>query len=105
MLLLSSGADERRMIDRAASSISAPADFVAESATGWARHGLLEAGCCKACNNGTGKTDLVASLVGRLSSDGSTDLDAAEFKNLLTGVTNNVSGLLEESRSATRARS
>ncbi len=49
---------------------------------------------CKACNNGTSKSDLVASLLGRVC--GTTALEGAEFNKLLTAVNNNVPGLLEE---------
>ena len=56
----------------------------------------LEFSSCQKCNNGTGKSDLVASLLGRLSVDPSADDEAAEFKKLLSAVRNNVPGLLEE---------
>jgi len=56
----------------------------------------LEFPSCKGCNNGTGDSDLVASLVGRLLPDGTTNLEAQEFKSLLIAVGNNVPGLIEE---------
>ena len=55
----------------------------------------LEFPSCLKCNNGTGNSDLVASLLGRLSVD-SADDKAAEIKKMLSGVRNNVPGLLEE---------
>jgi hypothetical protein len=51
---------------------------------------------CRECNNGTSKSDLVASLVGRLSVEPSAEDEAAEFKKLLRSVRNNVPGLLQE---------
>src|SRR5215831_12272946 len=51
---------------------------------------------CRKCNNGTSKSDLVASLVGRLSVDPSADVEAAEITKLFSSVRNNVPGLLEE---------
>jgi hypothetical protein len=56
----------------------------------------LEFPSCLECNSGTGKSDLVASLLGRLSVDPSADDEAEEFKKLLLAVRNNVPGLLEE---------
>jgi hypothetical protein len=53
----------------------------------------LEFPSCLECNNGTSKSDLVASLLGRLSVDHD---EAAELKKLLSAVRNNVPGLLEE---------
>src|SRR5262249_43485519 len=56
----------------------------------------LEFPSCRKCNNGTSKSDLVASLVGRLSVDPSADVEAAEITKLFSSVRNNVPGLLEE---------
>jgi hypothetical protein len=56
----------------------------------------LEFPSCKACNNGTSKSDLVACLVGRFSPDGTTELEGTEFRKLLTAVSNNVPGVLQE---------
>jgi hypothetical protein len=56
----------------------------------------LEFPSCRECNNGTSKSDLVASLIGRLSVKPSAEVEAAEFKKLLRSVQNNVPGLLEE---------
>jgi hypothetical protein len=56
----------------------------------------LEFPSCLKCNNGTSKSDLVASLVGRLSVEPSSDVEAAEIKKLFSSVRNNVPGLLEE---------
>jgi len=56
----------------------------------------LEFPSCRECNNGTSKSDLVASLLGRLSVEPAADVEAAEFKKLLCSVRNNVPRLLEE---------
>jgi hypothetical protein len=56
----------------------------------------LEFPSCRECNNGTSKSDLVASFVGRLSVDPSTEDAAAEVKRLFRSVRNNVPGLLQE---------
>jgi hypothetical protein len=56
----------------------------------------LEFPSCKACNHGTSKSDLVASLLGRVWPDASTELEHKEFKKLLSAIRNNVPGLLEE---------
>jgi hypothetical protein len=50
---------------------------------------------CDRCNSGTRRSDLVASLLGRVYPDG-TDIDQADFGKVLKGVANNVPGLLEE---------
>jgi len=44
----------------------------------------LEFPSCRKCNNGTSKSDLVASLVGRLSVDPSADVEAAEITKLFS---------------------
>jgi hypothetical protein len=59
---------------------------------------------CRKCNNGTSKSDLVASLVGRLSIEPSAEDEAAEFKKLLRSARNNVPGLLEEMYSGPAAQ-
>jgi hypothetical protein len=51
---------------------------------------------CRECNNGTSKSDLAASLVGRLSVEPSAEDEAEEFEKLLRSARNNVPGLLEE---------
>jgi hypothetical protein len=56
----------------------------------------LEFPSCRACNNGTSKSDLVASLLGRVSPDATTKLESEEFRKLLSAISNNVPGLLEE---------
>jgi hypothetical protein len=56
----------------------------------------LEFPSCRECNNGTAHSDLVASLLGRLSVEPPADDEAEEFKKLLLAVRNNVPGLLEE---------
>jgi len=56
----------------------------------------LEFPSCRECNNGTSKSDLVASLLGRLSVHPSADDEAAETIKLFSSVRNNVPGLLEE---------
>jgi hypothetical protein len=56
----------------------------------------LEFPSCRECNTGTSKSDLVASFVGRLSVEPSSDEEAAESKKLFSSVQNNVPGLLEE---------
>jgi hypothetical protein len=61
----------------------------------------LEFPTCRDCNNGTGKSDLVASLLGRVYPDAKVPED---LKKLLRGVRNNVPGLLEEMHLAAAAR-
>ncbi len=56
----------------------------------------LEFPTCKECNNGTRLTDLVASLLGRVYPDSESDPQKKEIKKLLSAVSNNVPGLLEE---------
>jgi hypothetical protein len=50
---------------------------------------------CEACNSGTRRSDLVASLLGRVYPDG-TDMDTADLRKVLQAVKNNVPGLLQE---------
>jgi hypothetical protein len=50
---------------------------------------------CERCNSGTKRSDLVASLLGRVYPDG-TDLDTADLRKVLQAVANNVPGLLQE---------
>jgi hypothetical protein len=54
----------------------------------------LEFPTCKECNNGTGLSDMVASLLGRVYPNAQPD----ELKHLLRGVANNVPGLLQETQ-------
>ena len=56
----------------------------------------LEFASCKKCNEGTGHADLVASLLSRLSPDAANDQEKADLTKLLSGVSNNIPGLLEE---------
>jgi hypothetical protein len=56
----------------------------------------LEFASCKGCNEGTGRADLVAALLGRVAPDAKDDEERTELKRLLEGVANNVPGLLEE---------
>src|SRR5215212_9967475 len=58
----------------------------------------LEFPSCRGCNSGTSQSDIVASLIGRLSPDPTTQVEADEFKKLLVSVHQNVPGLLEEMR-------
>ncbi|UVF22504.1 hypothetical protein HPT29_025470 (plasmid) [Microvirga terrae] len=58
----------------------------------------LEFPSCRSCNNGTSHSDIVASLIGRLSPDPTTQMEAGEFRKLLLSVHQNVPGLLEEMR-------
>jgi hypothetical protein len=50
---------------------------------------------CEACNSGTRRSDLVASLLGRVYPD-DTDMDTADLRKVLQAVKNNVPGLLQE---------
>jgi hypothetical protein len=56
----------------------------------------LEFPSCRPCNGGTSQSDIVSSLIGRLSPDPTTQMEADEFKKLLLSVHQNVPGLLEE---------
>ena len=56
----------------------------------------LEFPACEPCNNGTGRTDLVASMMARMWPDATTDSHKAEIKRILAGVANNIPGLLQE---------
>jgi hypothetical protein len=56
----------------------------------------LEFPTCVECNHGTRLSDLVASLMGRMWPDASTDVAQAEVKKLFSAVKNNIPGLLEE---------
>ena len=57
-------------------------------------HELVFSSCAQ-CNSGTRRSDLVASLLGRVYPDG-TGLDSADLKKVLQAVSNNVPGLLQE---------
>src|SRR4029453_5891624 len=50
---------------------------------------------CEGCNSGTKRSDLVASLLGRIYPDG-TNADTADLQKVLQGVANNIPGLLQE---------
>lgn len=56
----------------------------------------LEFPSCAACNNGTRKSELVASLLSRVFPDATSSKDQAEVKQLFSSVNNNIPGLLEE---------
>lgn len=56
----------------------------------------LEFASCKSCNEGSARADLVASLLSRVAPDARDEEETAELKKLLSGVSNNVPGLLEE---------
>jgi hypothetical protein len=56
----------------------------------------LEFASCRSCNEGTGRADLVASLISRLAPDARDDDEKLELEKLLEGVKNNVPGLLDE---------
>lgn len=56
----------------------------------------LEFPACSECNNGTGNSDQVAAMIGRVHFDDPTEYDTSEMKQLLRAVRNNVPGLLEE---------
>ena len=56
----------------------------------------LEFASCKRCNEGTGHADLVASLLSRFAPDAANDQEKADLAKLLSGVNNNIPGLLEE---------
>jgi hypothetical protein len=58
----------------------------------------LEFSACRECNNGTGDSDLVASLMGRIYPDTKLETARSEIKRLLAAVGNNVPGLLQEMR-------
>ncbi len=58
----------------------------------------LEFPSCRPCNNGTSTSDLVASLIGRMSPDPETQTDRDDVDKLLRSVHANVPGLLEEMR-------
>jgi hypothetical protein len=56
----------------------------------------LEFPTCLECNNGTSQSDQVASLMGRVYPDAGTEQGYSDLKKLLSGVANNVPGLLQE---------
>jgi hypothetical protein len=56
----------------------------------------LEFPACEGCNGGTSNTDLVASLLGRVYPNVESDSGRTELKKLLSAVSNNVPGLLDE---------
>jgi hypothetical protein len=56
----------------------------------------LEFPTCERCNQGTRLTDLVASLLGRVYPDSNDDPQKKDLVKLLSAVSNNVPGLLEE---------
>lgn len=58
----------------------------------------LEFPSCRPCNNGTSPSDLVASLIGRMSPDPETQIDRDDVDKLLRSVHANVPGLLDEMR-------
>lgn len=56
----------------------------------------LEFPACAECNHGTSRSDLVAALMGRMYPDARTNDAQRELKKLLSAVSNNVPGLLQE---------
>src|SRR5712671_4520118 len=56
----------------------------------------LEFPACQACNNGTGRSDLVGALLARVWPDASSEIQRTDIVKLLRAVANNVPGLLEE---------
>lgn len=56
----------------------------------------LEFPACHACNNQTGHSDLVASLLARSFPDSNTAIQRTDMLKILSAVANNVPGLLEE---------
>src|SRR5450631_1800258 len=56
----------------------------------------LEFPACQACNNNTGRSDLVAALLSRVFPDTESDLQKRDIKKLLAAVSNNIPELLSE---------
>jgi hypothetical protein len=56
----------------------------------------LEFASCKRCNEGTGRADLVAALLSRVSSDSRAAEEQNEMNGLFQSLRNNVPGLLDE---------
>ncbi len=56
----------------------------------------LEFPSCHRCNEGTRLSDLAAAMIGRSFPDAETEFEKAEMKGLLTAVSNNIPGLLQE---------
>lgn len=57
--------------------------------------GLEFASCCF-CNEGTRHADLIASTIGRVFPDSTTEMERAEYKQLIKAIKNNVPKVLEE---------
>lgn len=64
----------------------------------WGKHRPkgLEFSSCRTCNASTKHADLVASMIGRAAPDATTLHEQQEFKEILTAVSNNIPGLLQE---------
>src|SRR5436305_316041 len=60
------------------------------------RPGGLEFPACRNCNLGTRHSDLVASMMGRLFPDDMSEIGKNDVRKLLSAVSNNIPGLLEE---------
>jgi hypothetical protein len=56
----------------------------------------LEFPCCKACNSGTRLSEMAAALLSRASPDATVESHQSELKRLLTSVSTNIPGLLQE---------
>jgi hypothetical protein len=56
----------------------------------------LEFPACRACNNGTGHSDLVAAMLARSWPDADSAIQKEDLRRILSGVANNLPGLLEE---------
>lgn len=60
------------------------------------RPGGFEFPACHRCNSGTGHSDLVASMLARVMPHADTDLHRKDLAKILSAVSNNVAGLLDE---------
>jgi hypothetical protein len=56
----------------------------------------LEFPTCAPCNHGSSHADLVASLIGRFDPDAGGEQGQRDFLKLLSGINNNIPGLLDE---------
>src|ERR1700689_97416 len=56
----------------------------------------LEFPACKACNNGTGHSDLVAAMLARTWPDAKSQIQQQDAQRLIKAVGNNVPGLIQE---------
>ncbi|WP_407167400.1 hypothetical protein [Bradyrhizobium sp. ORS 111] len=60
----------------------------------------LEYPACTSCNNGTGRSDLVASMLARALTSKDTEVHRRDLQKVLSAVANNVPGVLQEMRIA-----